>query len=251
MADLSENGEVIVVLAALTATFCTLMSLLDIVCFCSASLEMVAGADGEDSVGDAFVTDGASSLGPNRMGTVGTSGVRSPLRQVPILGVVTKGVVIMFHHPCDRLGVGTAEVSIASDVSIVRFRSGVSSSSKTVSDDMIRSFFFDFSTWSNAVPAESSVSFLACLYVVSGSRLESALTASSSEDMDSPMGRDGTGGTSALLEWNWWWEYTLGVYSDSVKGVSGDQADCIGAAGVMMIVGVTGVTLLPARGRVV
>jgi hypothetical protein len=77
-----------------------------------------------------------------------------------VLGVDTKGVVITFHHPCDRRGVGTRDVSMVMGASTTLSRSGVSSSSKTVPDDMIRWLRFTSSSSSKAVPAESRVSFL-------------------------------------------------------------------------------------------
>jgi hypothetical protein len=85
---------------------------------------------------------------------------------VPVNGVVTNGVVMTFHQPCDRRGVGTSGVSTVNIVSTVRSgtRKGDTSSSKKVSLDITRFFLNTSSLYSSkAVSFESVVSFLLCV----------------------------------------------------------------------------------------
>lgn len=149
----------------------------------SNAAQLSAGRDSGDPLPWAYCA--------GRVGTSGVCGVRSPFGHVPVNGVVTNGVVITFHQPCERLGVGTSEVSTTNDVSIVLSRRGVSSSSKKVSLDMTRFFRCVSSSYSSkAVSLESRVPFLLC---VGESGLDLTLVCLA-EVPTRPSGRAGTGG---------------------------------------------------------
>jgi len=132
----------------LVAWFCSTTTELFTVVFCGISVaddsfEVVFGNLGVESKIAAWLLAGDTSrLMPKPAGTLGTVGVISSPRPVggktAVFGVATNGVVMKFHHPCDRRGVGTKDVSTAMGASNALSRNGVSSSSKTVPVDIIR-----------------------------------------------------------------------------------------------------------------